>query len=90
MSSGALQRLHEVQWCRVAVTRPDGTVAGAWVWEGVESPDLDAVDMLARCTLDARRRGLMLVATEMCEELRSLLDLTGLLGQVGGEAEHRE
>ena len=72
----------------------------AFVREGVEvtrwplvvrAPvDLDAVDRLARLQLLARRLGGAIVLREATASLRGLLDLVGLLGEVGGQPERRE
>ncbi len=49
--------------------------------------DLAMGDFLARWQLAARRRGGAIHLRDMSEELEALLDLAGLLGEVGGEPE---
>lgn len=57
----------------------------------VDAPvDLDAVDRLARTQLLARRLGGAVALREATPSLRALLELVGLLGEVGRQAERRE
>lgn len=57
------------------------------VMTGPGRPDLAAVDALARWQLAARRGGGSIELRGPCEELAGLLDLAGLLREMGGEAE---
>ena len=74
----------------VLVCGPDEVAS--WPLTGQGSPDLSAVDALARLQLAARRLGCSIRLRETCAELVELLDLAGLLGclEVGGEPEGGE
>jgi ABC-type transporter Mla MlaB component len=67
-----------------------------WPLEGVDAPDLWAVDVLCHLALTARRLGCDLRLLEVDAELARLLvlcglgEVVGLPRQVVGEAEHRE
>jgi hypothetical protein len=67
-----------------------------WPLDGVDAPDLSAVDVLARLALTARRLGCALRLVDVDLELARLLvrcglaEVVGLPGQVVGEAEHGE
>jgi hypothetical protein len=52
--------------------------------------DLAAVDALARMHLAARRAGGTVCVDAMCEQLRELLELVGLGGELEGKAEEGE
>lgn len=67
-----------------------GREVAAWVAVGEGPPDLAVVDFLAQMQLAARRMGGHIQARDLSPELEELLDLAGLRGQVGGEAEGRE
>lgn len=77
-------------WGRVVVTTGRGVVRGTWVVGGDGPPDLAVVDALARAQLAARRAGSAVRLVEASDELRALLDLAGLRGQVCGEPEEGE
>ena len=64
--------------------------AATWVVAGPGLPDLAVVDALARWQLSVRRLGGSIRLCDLCEELGELLDLVGLRGEVGGEAEGLE
>ncbi len=66
-------------WCRLDLVVPEGT-----------APDLDVVDALARLQLATRRVGGSVGVVAACDELAELLDLVGLRGQMGGQAEGGE
>jgi hypothetical protein len=66
-----------MDWCQL-------TVAGA------DAPGLDVVDALARLRLAVQRAGGVVVVMNMCPDLADLLQLCGLTGQVGGQAEKRK
>lgn len=66
-------------WCTITLT---GSACAA--------PDIALVDALARLALVAGRNGGSLTVTEMSPAVARLLDLAGLLGEVGGQPEDRE
>jgi hypothetical protein len=72
------------QWCRVTMTGPDGTALADGVLEGNHTPDLGAVDDLARLALEAKRLGGSIRLAEVSPALRSLLDLAGIVVEVDG------
>lgn len=53
-------------------------------------PDLEAVDVLVRLHLAARRLGAAVRIVDASDELVELLDLVGLRREVGGEPEGGE
>jgi hypothetical protein len=53
-------------------------------------PDLGTVENLARLQLQARRAGFRVWLCDIAPALKGLLDLTGLLREVGGQAESGE
>jgi hypothetical protein len=77
-------------WCRVTVVGPDDTELGGFVLEGPGSPDLGAVETVARLVLMAGRRGGAVVLAEVSPRLRELLEMAGLGVEVEGEAESGE
>lgn len=76
-------------WARVVLVAADDTQ-----WEmtlvGEGSPDLSVIDRLARLQFAVRRHGGRMRLQDVSPVLSGLLDLAGLLGEVGGEAECRE
>ena len=81
-------------WCRLRVVTPDGRVVARRTLRGFGPPDLDAVDVVARLALVARRRGARLMVEEARPELRELVELAGLslsvewrCVEVGGQPE---
>ena len=77
-------------WCTVTLVGPDGLALASWALEGPGPPDLDAVGDVARLALVAGRAGGTIVLSDLCVELRGLLDLAGLCVEMGREAEGRE
>jgi hypothetical protein len=76
-------------WCRVALVSRDGATLGAWHLSGAGQPDLSVVEQLARLQLCASRRGGHVALSEVCAELRSLLELAALW-EVCGQPEQGE
>jgi hypothetical protein len=74
-------------WCRVRVVGPDGTEVAGRVLEGPGTPDLAAVDELARIALRVSRSGGLIVLSEVSSALRDLLDLAGLGVEMEWQAE---
>ncbi len=68
----------------------DGTVVAVSSLNGEGKPDLATVDSLARLQLAARQLGGTIEVQEMCLEMAELLELVGLRGELGGEAEGGE
>jgi hypothetical protein len=79
-----------VVWGRVVLVGSTGTELAEWVVKGVGSPDLAVVEAVARWQLWARRAGGNVVLRDVGADLSALLDLAGLLGEVGGEPEGRK
>ena len=77
-------------WCRVTVLGPDGVERARFELRGVGNPDMAVVDTLARLRLAAGRAGGGVVLGALAPELRRLLVLAGLAGEVGGQAEGGE
>jgi hypothetical protein len=78
------------RWARVTFIGPGRAEVAAWVIGGPGLPDMAVVNLLARWQLWARRRGGRLVVGEMSDELAQLLELAGLLREMGGQAEGGE
>jgi hypothetical protein len=77
-------------WCRVGFVGIDGTELFVRRFDGVGPPDISLVDELARLALLAGRLGVEIVVTELADELRELLELTGLVVEVQGQAKAKE
>ena len=77
-------------WCRVTMVGPDGVALASGVLEGPAAPDIGAVDDVARLVLLAKRLGGGLILTDVCPDLRALVELTGLVVEMDGEPERRE
>jgi hypothetical protein len=77
-------------WARVGVVASSGAEVLTIVVTGAGAPGLAAVDALARWQLWARRAGGRIQLREASKELARLLDLVGLLGEVGWEPEGGE
>ncbi len=77
-------------WCRVTLVAPDGTELGACELEGAGSPDLSAVDVVARLALLAKRLGGTVTLRAVSPGMRELLDLAGLGVEMAGQAEGGE
>ena len=78
-----------VRWARMVVVGADDTR-----WKvplaGEGPPDLAFVAALARFQLIARRAGGRVWLEDVSSAMAELLDLAGLLGEMGGQAEGRE
>ena len=77
-------------WCRVTVVGPDRAQLACGVLEGSGTPDLGAVDDVARLALLAGCLGGGIVLTEVSPVLRALLELAGLCVEMEGQAERGE
>jgi hypothetical protein len=90
VSSDGLPRLIAMTgaapWASVVFTSADGTRCRIDL-VGAQVPTLEHVEWLARLQLDARRAGGTLQLVEPSADLHSLLDLLGLIREVGGQAE---
>jgi hypothetical protein len=78
------------RWCRVTILGSDGTVRIHHVLEGPGSPDIAAVDEVARLALWAGREGGSVLLSEISPELDELLELSGLRVEMGWQPESRE
>lgn len=74
-------------WCRLEEMGPRDELVASWSVSGPGQPDLSVVDGLAWLRLAALRRGNRVVLAEASLELLELLDLAGLLRQVGWQPE---
>jgi hypothetical protein len=79
----------DVSWARVVLAWEDDR-ALVLTLAGEGTPDLSVVDDLARLQLAVRRAGGRMGLEGVAPALSRLLDLAGLLREVGGEAEGRE
>lgn len=77
-------------WARVVIADPDGRLLISADLSGPGSPDLLAVDAVARLALSARQARATIRVTEVAEGLEALLDLAGLSLEVEREPEARE
>src|ERR1700722_862131 len=77
-------------WCRVTMVGRDGVAMASCLLEGPVAPDMGAVDRGARLALMAKRLGGGVVLTDVCADLRALLELIGLGVEMEGEPERRE
>jgi len=73
-------------YATVVVAR-DGAEVARWPLVGIGRPDLRVVDELARMQLAARRAGWSIRLAEISTALAELLDLLGLVVEVGGQPE---
>ena len=73
-----------VTWCRVTTVGPDGVAVASGLLEGPVAPDMSVVDDLARMALMAKRLGGSILLTEVCADLRALLELAGLGLEIEG------
>jgi hypothetical protein len=71
-------------WCRVTLLAADHSTKASWLLTGRGRPSLEVVDRLARIRLDASRYGHEMCLSDVCVDLRDLLDLAGLRQVVGG------
>jgi hypothetical protein len=77
------------RWCRILIVGRDRTLA-RFVLEGEGAPGLDAVDVVARWGLLARRLDARLVCRDATPALRELLLLAGLDVEVQRQPERGE
>jgi hypothetical protein len=77
-------------WGRIVFVSSDGVERETRTLGGHGQPDLALVAVLARWQLLARREGGWIRLRGASENLADLLDLLGLLREVGGEPEHGE
>jgi hypothetical protein len=66
------------RWCRVTMVNSEGDPIADGVLEGPSSPDLGAVDDLARLALLAKRLDAHLRLVQVTPQLAELLELAGL------------
>ncbi|HEX6391912.1 MAG TPA: hypothetical protein VFZ97_00615 [Acidimicrobiales bacterium] len=66
------------QWCRVTLVDNEGEVLAGWALAGESNPNLEAVDLIARWSVIARRAGASLRIGNANPELRELIELAGL------------
>ena len=78
-----------VPWARMVVVGADGTRREVLL-TGEGPPGLALVQGLARFQFLARRAGGRVWLEDVSPALGELLDLAGLLGEMGGQAEGRE
>jgi hypothetical protein len=71
-------------WCRVSLVDPHGDVVAGWALAGEANPKLDAVDLIARWVVVAKRAGTTLRIGDACPEILELLELAGLAVEVEG------
>ena len=74
-------------WCRVVVVGPDGTEVARCDLRGEGSPDLGAVDQVARLAFLAGRLEGHITLAEVSPSLRELLEFAGLYIEMEGQAE---
>jgi hypothetical protein len=79
----------ETVWARVVLVGVDRR-AFSLVLVGEDAPSLSVIDALARLQLQVRRAGGQLYLEDVSPALSGLLELAGLVGQVGGQAECRK
>ncbi len=77
-------------WCRVRITDGNGSLAGDCVLDGSGPPDLGAVEFIARLALEAKRRGGVVILSQVRIDLVGLLDLSGLPVEVEWQPERGE
>ena len=66
------------QWCRVTLVDDEGRVVADWALAGESDPKLEAVDLIARWAVIARRAGASVRIGDACPELCELIELAGL------------
>jgi hypothetical protein len=76
--------------CNVTVAGADGAVIAEAAMLGPGNPDLEALDVLSLLALHARRRGIALVLAGGTPALLALAEMSGLAGEMVGEAERGE
>ena len=74
-----------IRWASMVMTEADGTHHVVPL-TGDGPPDLALVEALARCQLMARRAGCRMWLEDLSPGLAELLDLTGLHGELTGQA----
>ena len=78
-----------MRWCELTLTR-DGGVLARVVLQGPGTPDLGAVDEVARWLLRAARVGAAIRVDDCSPEMGDLLELAGLAVEMRREAVGRE
>ena len=78
------------RWCRVRLIGPSGDRLGCYLFGGPTSPDLRAVDEVARLDLLTARLGGRIQLIDVAPALRELLDLAGLTVEMERQAKGRE
>lgn len=66
------------QWCRVVITDCHGSAIASWTVGGAGNPDIGVVDSIARLHLEAKRRGHIVVLSQVCADLAALIRFAGL------------
>lgn len=77
-------------WCCVRITDGNGSLVGDCVLDGSGPPDLGVVEFIARLALEAKRRGGVIILSEVRTDLVRLLDLSGLPVEVEWQPERGE
>ena len=72
------------RWCRFSLLDDQGSVVACGVLASAVSPDIDAVNAIARLALMARRTGTTFHLADACPELLELIELAGLPVEVEG------
>ena len=78
------------RWCRVRLIGPNGDRLGCYPFGGPSSPDLRAVDEVARLELLTARLGGRIQLIDVAPALRELLELAGLAVEVERQPKGRE
>jgi hypothetical protein len=78
------------RWCRVTMVGAEGEPIADGVLEGPSTPDLGAVEDLARLALLAKRLDAHLELLEVAPELAELLELAGLRVEMERQPERGE
>ena len=78
------------RWCRVRLIGPDGDPLGYYPFGGPSSPDLRAVDEVARLDLLTTRLGGRIQLVDVSPALRELLDLAGLAVEMDRQTKGRK
>jgi lactoylglutathione lyase len=73
-------------WCQVILVGPRDQVLASWSISGAGAPDLSLIEDLALLRLRANRIGGRLFVSDVCADLRELLELVGLAGELGGDS----
>lgn len=65
-------------WCQVALVDAEGAVLARWAMAGESNPNIEAVDLIARWVVIARRASAEVRIENACPEMEELLELAGL------------